>query len=176
MSCYDYDFLVLLGEACSNFAMENDYQLSVRTMDLGNIPGLSGSGLNKGDVSGGWTMVSLPPTSSSSQGILGFAATLAGIPKDGARAVSLCLPRGRLALRRDERRGAQLRRPDLDRHGVSTRRAPRRGEPLQVGAGTLRKPQGAGAGAQERHAAQLSNAMLKAVFTSVSRPGSLGIP
>eukprot|EP00435_Cladocopium_sp_Y103_P027991 s2149_g6.t4 len=64
---------LLLGtvQACSNFAMQNDFGLSVRTMDLGDVLGLS------------WSIVSLPSTDASKHSLVGFAATLGGIPQDG---------------------------------------------------------------------------------------------
>lgn len=55
--------------ACSNFAMQNSFGISVRTMDLGDIVGLS------------WTILAVP-AKDSKHGFLGFAATLAGIPND----------------------------------------------------------------------------------------------
>lgn len=64
----------LLGtvQACSNFAMQNDFGLSVRTMDLGDTLGLS------------WSIVSLPSgTDASKHSLVGFEMTLAGIPQDG---------------------------------------------------------------------------------------------
>jgi len=57
-------------QACSNFAMQNSFGLSVRTMDLGDVLGLS------------WSILTLPSADSSKHGLLGFAATLAGIPNE----------------------------------------------------------------------------------------------
>jgi len=60
--------LLLGSSACSNFVMNNDYGISVRTMDLGSIPGL------------GWSLLAVPAGSpglrSSKHGYLGFAATI----------------------------------------------------------------------------------------------------
>ena len=52
--------LIAGATACSNFLMSNDYQISVRTMDLGSAdlsPGLS------------WGLLSIPKGSAGSHGI-----------------------------------------------------------------------------------------------------------
>ncbi|OLQ01890.1 Ribonucleoside-diphosphate reductase large subunit [Symbiodinium microadriaticum] len=63
--------LLLGSSACSNFVMNNDYGISVRTMDLGSIPRL------------GWSLLAvpagLPGLRSSKYGYLGFAATILGV-------------------------------------------------------------------------------------------------